>query len=103
MLHLENFQKINYLAFSKLLKKHDKHQMTEAKPWLMLRIEEQSFVKKDIDKILYQLSECYRDWQKLVNKDQKVKNRDENMSGAQNFVRKTSKVNYGIILVDEEM
>ena len=58
----------------------------------MLRIDEQPFVKKDIDKVLHQLSECWKDLAKVLQKDMKIKNRDENMQGAQNFVRKTSKV-----------
>jgi SPX domain protein involved in polyphosphate accumulation len=92
MINLDRYQKLNYLGFNKLLKKHDKKTNVEAKQWFMLRVEDSPFFKKDIDHILVQVSETWKIILSQRNKKVVEERKGGEVGGtSQVFERKTTK------------
>eukprot|EP00736_Rhodelphis_marinus_P013886 Rmarinus@m.27913 len=82
---LEKFNRLNYTAFCKILKKHDKYTPFMMKPLYMSRLERMPFYKFDPESSIERLSSV-KNHNILANKKSTA-----GAGGAQNFVRQTTK------------
>ncbi|KAJ1658530.1 hypothetical protein IWQ61_002252 [Dispira simplex] len=86
---LAHFSRLNYSGFIKIVKKHDKHSQYTLKPMFMVRLNARPFYKENFEPLLLNLSRMYhivRHGGKIPNSTGKAQ-----ASGAQNFVRQTTK------------
>lgn len=85
----DEYRRLNEMAFSKLLKKHDKKVRNQLKAFWMLKLNKEPFVKNHpglfctknehlftvvVDKSLLRLSKCWFQLNQLKNKKQQNKN-----------------------------
>jgi len=95
-IQLHNYQRLNYIGFKKLLKKHDKLTGVGARTWFMIRLEDQPFYTNDLDNILLELSNSWKLFNKVRGKDQPnpggaLAEDERDTASSFNFVRKTTK------------
>ncbi|KAJ1985490.1 hypothetical protein H4R33_004012 [Dimargaris cristalligena] len=86
---LSHFTRLNYSGFIKIVKKHDKHSQYSLKPMFMVRLNAKPFFKENFEPLLLNLSRMYdvvRNGGKPTSDIGKAQG-----SGAQNFVRQTTK------------
>ncbi|KAJ1984672.1 hypothetical protein H4R34_000506 [Dimargaris verticillata] len=86
---LSHFTRLNYSAFIKIIKKHDKHSHYVLKPMFMVRLNARPFFKENFEPLLLNLSRMY-DVVRHGGKPSYDASKGQ-ASGAQNFVRQTTK------------
>ncbi|KAJ1971002.1 hypothetical protein H4R35_005527 [Dimargaris xerosporica] len=86
---LSHFTRLNYSAFIKIIKKHDKHSHYVLKPMFMVRLNARPFFKENFEPLLLNLSRMY-DVVRHGGKPSYDAGKGQ-ASGAQNFVRQTTK------------
>jgi len=89
---LANFVRLNYSAFIKLIKKHDKHSGFTLKPMFMVRLNAKPFYRTNFDELLIRLSRLYE----VVRQGGAAELYDAGgthvaAGGTQNFERQTTK------------
>ncbi|KAJ2466603.1 vacuolar transporter chaperone, partial [Coemansia sp. RSA 2322] len=86
---LAKFTRLNFTAFIKIVKKHDKNAPFVLKPVFTVRLNSRPFFKENFDELLLELSRMYnivRNGGVDVDQD-----RDPQSGNGQNFVRQTTK------------
>ncbi|KAG5457071.1 MAG: VTC domain-containing protein, partial [Olpidium bornovanus] len=86
---LAKYTRLNYSAFVKIVKKHDKHTHIPLKETFMAKLNEKPFYKENYDSIVLQLSRLYDVVRNMGRPAVSGAMRGE--GGAQNFVRRTTK------------
>ncbi|KAG5456096.1 MAG: hypothetical protein BJ554DRAFT_4261, partial [Olpidium bornovanus] len=86
---LARYTRLNYSAFVKIVKKHDKHTQIPLKETFMAKLNEKPFYKENYDSIVLQLSRLYDVVRNRGRPSDSSAVRRE--SGTQNFVRRTTK------------
>lgn len=90
--NLSSFSRLNYTAFMKILKKHDKHTEFMLKPMFMMRLNPRMQQTEILDSLIYRLSKLF---DKIHRGSQEIQSSDgkdgAKKSEAQAFVRKTAK------------
>ncbi|RKO84898.1 VTC domain-containing protein [Blyttiomyces helicus] len=85
---LSKFIRLNYSAFLKILKKHDKHTNYMLKPSFMVRMSARPFYKESFDNLIIRLSKLFDTCRTGGKRSQE----NANAGGSQqNFVRRTTK------------
>jgi SPX domain protein involved in polyphosphate accumulation/uncharacterized membrane protein YidH (DUF202 family) len=87
---LARFTRLNYSGFLKIIKKHDKHTNYVLKPMFMVRLNARPFYRENFDDLILQLSRLY-DVVRNGGRDPAERAAAAGGSGAQNFVRRTTK------------
>ncbi|RKP27215.1 VTC domain-containing protein [Syncephalis pseudoplumigaleata] len=87
---LARFTRLNYSGFLKIIKKHDKHTNYVLKPMFMVRLNARPFYRENFDDLILQLSRLY-DVVRNGGRDPSERAATTGGSGAQNFVRRTTK------------
>ncbi|KAJ1642396.1 hypothetical protein LPJ64_005761 [Coemansia asiatica] len=86
---LAKFTRLNFTAFLKIVKKHDKNAPFMLKPTFTVRMNSRPFFKENFDELLLELSRLYNIVRNGgVDVDQ---NKDPQSGNGQNFVRQTTK------------
>jgi len=83
-LKLERYVNLNFMAFSKILKKHDKNLPNPCKPFYMARLHNQKWIRGDYSGVLVKMSRIHS----IIRADQAG---EADTSGKQDFVRSTTK------------
>jgi len=83
-LKLERYVNLNFMAFSKILKKHDKLLPNPAKPFYMARLLNQKWIRGDYSGVLVKMSRIHS----TIRADVSGK---QDTAGKQDFVRSTTK------------
>jgi SPX domain protein involved in polyphosphate accumulation/uncharacterized membrane protein YidH (DUF202 family) len=83
-LKLEKYVNLNFMAFHKILKKHDKWLPNPCKAFYLARLHDQGWVRGDYSDVIVSMSSIYG----ALRGDEKVEGKD---SESQNFVRSTRK------------
>ncbi|KAI9598964.1 VTC domain-containing protein [Syncephalis fuscata] len=87
---LARFTRLNYSGFLKIIKKHDKHTGYVLKPMFMVRLNARPFYRENFDDLILQLSRLY-DVVRNGGRDPVGRSAAAGGSGAQDFVRRTTK------------
>lgn len=85
--HLSQFARLNYTAFVKILKKHDKHTEFMLKPMFMMRLNPRMQQTESLESLIYRLSKLYDQIRRGTRRSPEEDSKKE----AQAFVRKTTK------------
>eukprot|EP00923_Selenidium_pygospionis_P030074 GHVN01053444.1.p1 GENE.GHVN01053444.1~~GHVN01053444.1.p1 ORF type:complete len:847 (+),score=140.02 GHVN01053444.1:1193-3733(+) len=56
---LDQYQKLNYIGFTKITKKYDKHNKSVSSRWYLARLVNEAFMNIDFDRLIAILSVCY--------------------------------------------
>lgn len=85
--NLSQFSRLNYTAFMKILKKHDKHTEFMLKPMFMMRLNPRMQQTELLDSLIYRLSKLYDKIRRGPQKTPEKQVKEETLA----FVRKTTK------------
>lgn len=94
-LRLEKYVNLNFTGFRKILKKHDKHLPTPCSNFYIGRLHQQGWVRGDYSDIIVNISRIYA----LIRGDHAKEGQD--MGGKQGFLRKTTKVDPALPLLND--